>query len=75
MGGRLARGDRVDVLLPPASGATHGKKLSGLLVVDLVDGRNAAVILRARAADDLALLALRRSDGPVIVRTGPYAAP
>jgi hypothetical protein len=75
MGDRLARGDRVDVLLPPGSGAARGKRLSGLLVVDLVDGRNAAVILRAPTGDDLDLLALRRSDGPVIVRTGPYAAP
>ncbi len=75
MGGRLARGDRVDVLLPPVSGAPRGKQLSGLLVVDIVGGRDAAVILRARAADDLDLLALRRSDGPVVVRTGPYSAP
>ncbi len=75
MGDRLARGDRVDVLLPPVSGATRGERQSGLLVVDLVDGRNAAVILRAPTADDLDLLALRRSDGPVIIRTSPYAAP
>lgn len=75
MGDRLARGDRVDVVLPPASGATQGKRLSGLLVVDLVDGRNAAVILRVRPTDDLDLLALRHADGPVVVRTSPYAAP
>jgi Flp pilus assembly protein CpaB len=68
MGGRLARGDRVDVVLPDS-------RLPDALVVDIVDGTNAAVILQVPADDVAGVAAVRRADGPVIMRTRPYSGP
>jgi Flp pilus assembly protein CpaB len=68
MGGRLARGDRVDVVMPETS-------LPDALVVDIVDGPNAAVILQVSAANVAGVAPVRGSDGPVIVRTRPYSDP
>ena len=73
VGGRLARGDRVDVLLSAnelvQSAAT---RLTGVLVLDVVDGPDASVVVAVapRGVDELA--ARRGSSMVIVVRTRAY---
>ncbi|MFI6325190.1 SAF domain-containing protein [Nonomuraea sp. NPDC050556] len=72
LGGRLARGDRVDVLLSPTDPDATPGRLPEVLVVDVakesvvlaVTGKNARTLLRARGSSTVALL-----------RVGAYVAP
>jgi hypothetical protein len=75
MGGRLSRGDRVDVVLPPSQNGPAAVRLADVLVVDTVGGPDAALILGINPAQENELPAVRGAVGPVIVRTHPYAGP
>jgi Flp pilus assembly protein CpaB len=68
MGGRITQGDRVDVVMSEST-------IRDALVVDVVDGPNAAVILRVPASEVADVAPVRGDDGPVIVRTRPYSGP
>jgi Flp pilus assembly protein CpaB len=78
IGGRLARGDRVDILLssnnnPGAQAA--GLKLTNVLVLDVIDGKNAAVIVAIPASSIDGFAAARGSSTIVVVRVRPYGVP
>lgn len=78
IGGRLARGDRVDILLssnnnPGAQAA--GLRLTNVLVLDVIDGKNAAVIVAIPTSSIDGLAAARGSSMIVVVRVRPYGAP
>ncbi|MGH8614771.1 MAG: SAF domain-containing protein [Gammaproteobacteria bacterium] len=77
IGGRLARGDRVDILLSSNNiGAqAAGSKLTNVLVLDVIDGKNAAVIVAISASSIGELAAARGSSTIVVVRVRPYGAP
>jgi hypothetical protein len=78
MGGRLARGDRVDILLSPngpAQGPILGRRIAGVLVLDLVDGPNASVIVAMTQADVDEFIAARGSSTVLVARTRPYVGP
>lgn len=78
MGGRLARGDRVDILLSPngpALGPTLGRRIGGVLVLDLVEGSNASVIVAMTQADVDEFMAARGGSTVLVVRTRPYVGP
>jgi len=66
MGGRIARGDQVDVVMSET-------RLRDVLVVDLVDGPKAAVILQIPASEVADVAPVRGENGLVIVRTRPYS--
>lgn len=78
LGGRLARGDRVDILLSPngpAQGLILGRRIAGVLVIDLVDGPNASVIVAMTQADVDEFMAGRGSSTVFVARTRPYVGP
>lgn len=72
LGGRLARGDRVDVLLSREDGPAGGTRLVNVLVLDIV---NSAVVVATTPADAATFATARGSSTIVVVRTNPYAGP
>lgn len=78
IGGRLARGDQVDILLSPnqpAKDAPPARRIAEVLVLDLVDGPNASVIVAMAPTDVDELMARRGSSTVLVVRTRPYVDP
>ena len=78
VGGRLARGDRVDILLSPnsaAKDAASARRIVGVLVLDLIDGPNAAVIVAMTQWEVNELMAGRGNSTVIVVRTQPYLGP
>lgn len=76
IGGRLARGDRVDILLSSNNGAqTTGPKITNVSVLDVIDGKGAAVIVAIPASSVDGFTAARGSSTIVVVRVRPYGTP
>jgi Flp pilus assembly protein CpaB len=76
LGGNLARGDRVDVLLSvtdPASASGSGK-LNGVLVLDIraTGTANQALVLALTTRNQKALLTRLGRSRIMVVRTSPY---
>jgi Flp pilus assembly protein CpaB len=76
LGGNLARGDRVDVLLSAtdAALASGSAVLSGVLVLDIrvTEKNDRALVLALTAGDQKSLLAGVGTSRIVVVRTSPY---
>ena len=79
MGGRLARGDRIDILLspnePPQDPPTSALRIPGALVLDLVYGPSSSVIVTMTRSDVDKLMTGRGSSTIVVVRTRSYVGP
>jgi Flp pilus assembly protein CpaB len=75
LGGRLARGDRVDVVLSPNDHSGVGQRLTDVLVLDVIDGANAAVVVTVDQPAALTLAAARGSSTITVIRRVPYAGP
>ena len=68
--GRLARGDRVDVIA--SSSSRPNIRLTQVLVVDVVDGPNAAVVLGVTETQSAELAAAADATTIRIIRVQPY---
>jgi len=68
--GRLARGDRVDVIV--SSSSRPNLRLTQVLVVDVVDGPNAAVVLGVTETQSTELTAATGATTVGIIRVQPY---
>jgi len=78
MGGQLARGDVVDILLSrngTADPPLTNRKVSGARVLDIIEGPKAAVIVAITPLSIEDLMAARGSSTVVVVRVQPYAGP
>lgn len=72
LGERLARGDRVDVLLSSKDEPAAESRLTDVLVLDIV---NSAVVVATTPSDAGTFAAARGSSAIVVVRTNPYSGP
>ncbi len=72
LGGRLARGDRVDVLLSREDEPATEIRLADVLVLDIV---NSAIVVATAPRDAARFATARGSSTIVVVRTKPYAGP
>jgi Flp pilus assembly protein CpaB len=72
LGGRLARGDRVDVLLSREDEPAAEVRLADVLVLDIV---NSAIVVATTPRDAATFATARGSSTIVVVRTTPYAGP
>lgn len=72
LGGRLARGDRVDVLLSREDEPAASAQLTDVLVLDIV---NSAVVVTTTSLNAAAFATARGTSTIVVVRTSPYAGP
>lgn len=75
MGGRMALGDRVDVLFSAlnVSVPQATRRLTNVLVVDIVDGSNGAVIVAVNPSQEDDLAAARGASTVLFVRIRPSA--
>lgn len=72
LGERLARGDRVDVLMSSKDEPATELRLTDVLVLDIV---NSAVVVATTPSDAGTFAAARGSSAIVVVRTNPYSGP
>lgn len=72
LGGRLARGDLVDVLLSPTDPDAAPGKLPGVLVLDV--GKD-SVVLGVTAKDAKTLLRARGTSSVALLRVSAYVTP
>lgn len=78
LGGRLARGDRVDVVLSPnelTERSGVGDRLTNVMVLDLIEGENPAVVVTVDPSAALILAKARGSSTVSLIRTVPYSGP